>query len=780
MQDFLPKPRTPAPWLYGAVLAAAHSLLFVLMTWPLPARLSQGLMHDLGDPLLNLWTLGWSFANGLRPCAAWFDAPFFFPYRHALAYSEHLYGAALLAWPVWKATGSLTAAYHAAFALSFVLGGVGMGLWVRHLTDSRWAGWVGGVLFLYCPYLTGERPHLQSLMVPWMPWVMWLCARLLDRWSFWAAALAAVLWVWQCLCCGYYAVFFTLYLGFLLLLLLWKNPRLFLTPRACLCAMLAGAGAALLAPFFAPYLDLARDVGARRALSEAAWFGPGLEAFFTPSSAVFPGLATLGLAAAGLRGVWPSARGVVPPGTVRFRVFCVGLIGCAVGCGLLILVAAGYNPPPGGIPMQDGRADAAGLLLVLAGAFAAAGASAALRARLCAWVREAAVRPFDWRGFLLLSAVFFALCALGPVVTMRGREWCPGPYRLLFDWVPGFSGLRVPSRMVVLAQLSLSALAGYGVVALLARCRTRGLRALAGIALTAACTLTLYGGPVQVIPSLPGPTPADSWLAARAGGRPVVYLPQQTELRHWPREARVLVRTLWHRSPVVNGYSGSWPFYYWESARSNALFPAPDSVARLRIEGVGYAVFDLALYSADRRAQLLNAVAGNADLATLFVSGDECIVGLRPLAGADEAEILCGRQIARDPGWAPAWRVRGLSRIRLGRKTDGLRDLRRADSLWIAQRASRLYWSEGYDRAFEEAQKALALDPDEALAQFTCGLVLRKRGKWEEALPYLDRAAALDPENWLVYSARARVRAQCGDAAGAKRDELQAVRLRGR
>jgi hypothetical protein len=70
---------------------------------------------------------------------------------------------------------------------------------------------------------------------------------------------------------------------------------------------------------------------------------------------------------------------------------------------------------------------------------------------------------------LATGVVVCSVLALGLGLTGAGY-----PYRLLFDYAPGWDGVRVPARLFTLATLLLALLAGAGAHSLLAWARTRG------------------------------------------------------------------------------------------------------------------------------------------------------------------------------------------------------------------------------------------------------------------------------------------------------------------
>ena len=148
------------------------------LTWPLVARFDSAL-SSAADSLLNYWALGWDFHILSRDPLALFDANIFAPRKDTLAYSEHLFGIAIVVWPFYLLTGNLTIAYNAAMFLSFVLSGLGMYLFVRDLTKSRLAAVVAGTIFLAAPYRFLHLVHLQLLTLQWFPFVFWSLFRFL-------------------------------------------------------------------------------------------------------------------------------------------------------------------------------------------------------------------------------------------------------------------------------------------------------------------------------------------------------------------------------------------------------------------------------------------------------------------------------------------------------------------------------------------------------------------------------------------------------------------------
>jgi hypothetical protein len=125
-----------------ASVAAAMAVLTVVMTWPFGAGLATSVPGDYGDPLLVMWAIGWvsrtltdAVTSGTVPSGFW-DANIFHPEAHTLAFSEHFIGQSVLVLPVYWLTGNLILCYNVAWLATFVLSGLGTFLLVRSLVAS--------------------------------------------------------------------------------------------------------------------------------------------------------------------------------------------------------------------------------------------------------------------------------------------------------------------------------------------------------------------------------------------------------------------------------------------------------------------------------------------------------------------------------------------------------------------------------------------------------------------------------------------------------------------
>lgn len=198
-------------------------------------------------------------------------------------------------------------------------------------------------------------------------------------------------------------------------------------------------------------------------------------------------------------------------------------------------------------------------------------------------VAAAVAGRFGWKrgrlpliGFALVGAGLAFWLSLGPAPLVGGRAMPSlGLYRLLQDFVPGMTALRVSSRFAVAFILFLSMAAGLG-ASLVARTH-RGATTVVALALLSVWLNTLQGFPlnrespstVDVITPAPYLTPAPEapvvyrYLASIPGPAVIAELPF-TDLWY---TTRYLYFSTFHWHPLVNGFTSFFPPDYDQRAR---------------------------------------------------------------------------------------------------------------------------------------------------------------------------------------------------------------------
>ncbi len=126
-----------------------------------------------------IYLLKWVGHEAGRGFAGFWDAPFFYPSRGVLAWSDHMLGPGLAA-TAWNAVvPGWVGAYNILFLSSFALTAAAMAWVLRRSGRSVFAALLGGALYAFCPFRWDQLPHLQVLMMAAVPLTLWTFDRLL-------------------------------------------------------------------------------------------------------------------------------------------------------------------------------------------------------------------------------------------------------------------------------------------------------------------------------------------------------------------------------------------------------------------------------------------------------------------------------------------------------------------------------------------------------------------------------------------------------------------------
>jgi hypothetical protein len=179
------------------------------------------------------------------------------------------------------------------------------------------------------------------------------------------------------------------------------------------------------------------------------------------------------------------------------------------------------------------------------------------------------------------------------------------PYRLLYEYVPVFEGVRVPARFGMIVALMLAILGGYGASLLMRHRPTR-------LLLAALAVLAIAEGLLRpFIINGTGATPGFNLPAARVyppARAPGVYpavarLPESAILAELPLgysdfDARAMFYSIGHWRPLLNGYAGFFPPHYGRLAVAVSDVPEHPQVAwnALREGGATHVIVHEATY----------------------------------------------------------------------------------------------------------------------------------------------------------------------------------------
>jgi hypothetical protein len=533
------------PRRVDAAAAAAYVAITVALTYPLVRTIGSVFPHDAGDPALNTWLLWWSTQKAPLT-QAWWNAPMFHPMRDAMALSELLIGLLPITAPVQWITGNPLAAYNVAFLLSFPLCGAAAYALAFELTSRRDAAFLAGLAFAFGPYRMNELSHVQMLSYYWAPVsLLGLHRYLRTRHTVWLAVFAGS-WLMQGLSNGY-ALFHLSVLVVLWVVWFVRDGRTI--------GAIGSAWALAMLPLIAPLLKY-REVHARlhlaRDINEIERFSPDIASVFSAppdvrlwgpylrsshfETAIFPGITVaLILLVAAIVAVRHRRREDTP--WTRDRILLAGLA--------IVLAAVAASVPIVG-PWSVGRVATVGSFHK---PFSIAVAAAVLLLARSPWWRRA------WRErsapvFYGAATVALYVLSFGPSPVLLGR---PVLYEAPYAWLmrlPGFDALRVPARFAMLALL------GQAIVIALAFARWRLAADSRRLAVGALLGVGLLADGWIRLPIVPAFGRAPAWSAASVAS--VVELPPGEAIVDFP----AIYRSMFHRQPLVNGFSGYAPPHY--------------------------------------------------------------------------------------------------------------------------------------------------------------------------------------------------------------------------
>jgi hypothetical protein len=423
---------SPALTAKEIVLAALTGvLLAVITTWPLILHMSSTISPDLGDPIRTAWQISWVGHAMLHDPLHLFDSNAFYPHPLSLAFSDSLLGYGPAAF-FGSGTVAALVRYNILFLFAWSLSFLGAYLLSRELGLGKLGAYAAGAAFAYAPYRVTEAGHLHVISSGGIPLALFLLLRGYRRSSRRLVLAGWLVTAWQISLGFTLGLQYTYLLGilFLLVLLHWWRGR---------PAPDAAAGAAT--------------------------------------------NGTAGEAAADLHGAKKAGERPSRGPIVARRVLGVTLIGIALTCIVGVYQARPYLQVASEYP--NAKRSLKEVKNYSSGPAAWVSASSenrvwgSITAGARAHVHSKNEDVFFPGGLILLLAIVGLAAplytrrlrlglAVGIVVVsvlalgmgLTGAGW---PYRLLYDFAPGWDGVRVPGRIFTLATLFYAMLAGAGV-----------------------------------------------------------------------------------------------------------------------------------------------------------------------------------------------------------------------------------------------------------------------------------------------------------------------------
>lgn len=547
-----------------------YGVLAVVFTYPLALNLDR--VNGSGDPAVMVWSMAWiSHALTTEP-ATLYGANILHPTPDALAHTDLLLTSAVLAAPFFLLTGNALLGFNVVMLLTYALSGYATFLLVTRLLSGRpyavHAALFAGALYAFCPYRLAHVAQLNTMTTYWLPLILLFMHRYLEDGRRPRDLVLMALFFSLNVASGlYYGIFAALMAA--LFFVFWSLiHREAPKARDLLYGILVfGLAASLLAALLWPYLARGADAGRAWDIANVAYYS------FEPAALL-----------------------ASPPQSLLL----------------------GWTPEAFGITPENGKP--AYELMLYPGLVASLLAAYAVLRRYASGTEAL---------YAALGVVFFAL-SWGPLASW-GDSVVSLPYRLLYEFVPGFGSLRVPARMWAVVMLCVAVLAALGLRAIL-----EGLGGRRAVAVLGAVSLlaALEFAPALPLdrykdPGPPIPEPAYAYLAENASEEDVVvevpFASPVDPFRETPRMYRSTTG-FWR---LVNGFASYMPEEYWERRSTLNSFPDPESLAGMRRLGVDYVVVHPEEYAEDgvngrevaRRAERepsLERVAGGDGEAILY------------------------------------------------------------------------------------------------------------------------------------------------------------------
>ncbi len=408
-------------------MALAGLALALLTSWPLILHLPSRIAPDLGDPVRTAWQIAWVGHAMLHDPLHLFDSNAFYPHPLSLAFSDSLLGYGPAGF-FGSGTVAALVRYNLLFLWAWSLCFVGAYLLARELGLRFIGAAAAGAAFAYAPYRVTEAGHLHVISSGGIPLALFLLLRGYRRDSRLLVLGGWLVSAWQV------SLGFTLGLQYAYLLLVlalvvawyWWRAGRPALPRRLLAVTCIGVAA----------LGVVTVYQSRPYLKVAHEY-PTAKRTIKEVKNYSAGPAAL-LSASTENRVW----GGVTAG-MRAKVHSKNEDVFFPGGLILVLALIGFS-----------------------------GVGAAVYARRL-------------RLGLGIGIVVCSVLAMGLGLTGAGY-----PYRLLYDFAPGWDGVRVPGRIFTLATLFYALLAGAGAQVLAgwiggwgSRRSLYGLSAIAGVVL---------------------------------------------------------------------------------------------------------------------------------------------------------------------------------------------------------------------------------------------------------------------------------------------------------
>jgi len=548
--------------------------LTLLFTRPMVTKLSTHTVGGYGDNHYFMWIIGWTkqalFEIGQSPHKSFLLN---FPYNYQLALTEIAPLQILIALPFAWIFDNTVLGYNIAMLSTFVLSGLTMYYWVKHLTDLSLASLVASTAYAFLPYHIAHMlsGHLNLVAIQWLPLFFWGFIEILDKRNFaWKSVILMCVGLSGIALSSQYYLFMTLFITLIVFVgyliqkrfdigwMRWK--QLVISGLLALPASLVGS---------IPYYFVHQGSGTGRPLTDVIRYSASLSDYLLPFTKSF------------IAGRWVS------------RHFQRDLWGEAtLYLGLPILTLAIYA-------IWNSRLKEKTMKWRLITVIALIALVLSMGTNLVWMEQPVVVTTPAWLRELIHQDTFYV--------------YLPG--YLLYRFFPFYNIMRAWMRYGIIVMVAICALAGYGVSLILKR-TMHPYQKPAGIFLLFLVILDFSVTPLNLVEIKP--RAVDKWLTKQPFGAQV-QLPLAQSF-----EQRTIYATLTNQKPLI-GQMNTYPSHrYFQLEPMLRNFPDHASVEKLREEDITYILVDsseIDFMQMDYRALNLD-FAGSYDGYDVFIIQD--------------------------------------------------------------------------------------------------------------------------------------------------------------
>lgn len=608
------------------------ALLSLGMTSPLIFHLTDHVPSDLGDPFYNIWVMSWVSHRITAGFQGFWDGNIFHPYRGTLLYADYIPALAILSMPLSAITGNIILAYNFMFIASFFFCGLGMYFLVLHLTQSRASAFISSLIFAFFPYKFAHIAHLELLSFAFMPFCFLFLHKFFERPTLKNLFSFAFFYVFQALSCAYYGVFLSIFVVFFILFFAYHYGFFFNKDFWIKIGAVAAAVFLLLFPLFYPYIRVHQEMELSRPFAEIELYSAQLQdlaavppwnwllgnltgRMSTPERQLYPGIIPVLLTFFW----WFKKRRIQKCEENRKGRKIFSWWGRLT---FLYLVFLAWIWKSGGFELRihDLRFSVHRLrnpLIILGiSLILRIFLDKILRARLKKYVLSFFSSARDVRpemvssNFYLFTAILSLLFSLGPVIRIFAREIIEGPCYLLYLFIPGFKGLRAPSRFAVIMMLALSVLSGMSLKYLGQNLKKKIGMSFLVFLLTGFILVEYVSVPLPLVPVKVGDKIPAVYKTVK--GFPedsaIIELPMAKNNREEPIEALSMYYSIFHQKRLVNGYSGYTPPGYRIVREAMESFPSENTFDLLRDLKVEYILIHTTGYREEEGRRIARAM----------------------------------------------------------------------------------------------------------------------------------------------------------------------------